>query len=125
MLVWIPITVRMIDPRRMLERKTVRDDWLARSMPVINVGSETLNRTLIVAILHHGIERSKGTRLVENSSESMLIGAASGGGQALLLPDRRGSPQLVPGDMVALGMADLPVLKIFLSSPGDVAEERA
>jgi hypothetical protein len=77
MLVWIPIAVRMIDPMRMLERKTARDDWLARSMPVIRVGSETLNRTLIVAIFRHGIERSRGTRLVENSSESIEVLSSS------------------------------------------------
>jgi hypothetical protein len=37
----------------------------------MSVGSETLNSTLMVAIRHQGIERSGGTRLVENSSESI------------------------------------------------------
>src|SRR5579862_2883473 len=73
MLVWTPITVRINEPTKMLDRKTAREDSLARSMPVISVGSETLNSTLIVAILHQGIERSKGTRVVENSSESIPI----------------------------------------------------
>src|ERR1700722_7973031 len=73
MLVWIPITVRISEPTTMLQRKVARGAWLARSMPVISVGSETLNSTLMVAILHHGIDRSIGTRLVENSSESMAI----------------------------------------------------
>src|SRR5579862_5609077 len=73
MLVWIPIRVRIREPTKMLDRNTVRELSLARSTPVIRDGNETLKSTLMVAIFHHGIERSKGTRLVENSSESIAI----------------------------------------------------